>query len=124
MKDGWIGVDLDGTLAVDDWAPGCYTGEIGAPIPLMVLRVREWIAQGYEVRIFTARVSRVNRDGARKTELAMKLVQDYIGDWCEKHIGKRLDSVCEKDYSMVALWDDRAVQVVKNTGERVGNVER
>ena len=39
MKNrGWIGVDLDGTLAMyDQWAGA---GHIGEPIPLMVERVK------------------------------------------------------------------------------------
>ncbi len=50
---GWIGVDLDGTLAhYDGWAG---PESIGEPIPLMMARVREWLALGREVRIFTAR---------------------------------------------------------------------
>jgi hypothetical protein len=122
-RGGWIGVDLDGTLAIDHWK-GSYTGEIGEPVPVMVERVKKWIAEGFEVKIFTARVSRQNRDGAAKTELAKYLVEEKIAAWCEQHIGKRLDITCEKDYNMVELWDDRAVQVVKNTGERVGNINR
>jgi len=51
---GWIGVDLDGTLAI-------YTEltpllKIGEPIPPMVDRVKRWIAEGHEVRIMTARM--------------------------------------------------------------------
>ena len=52
-QSGWIGVDLDGTLAkYGSW----NGGQIGDPIPLMVERVKQWIAEGVEVRIFTARV--------------------------------------------------------------------
>lgn len=121
---GWIGVDLDGTFAEDKAASGVYTGEIGLPVYAMVCRVKRWLRQGIEVKIFTARVCPTNRDGARKTILAMQLVREKIGDYCEKVVGKRLDITCEKDYAMVQLWDDRAVQVVKNTGERVGNIDR
>ena len=51
-QSGWIGVDLDGTLA----KYGIWDGSIGEPIPLMVERVKIWIALGVEVKIFTARV--------------------------------------------------------------------
>jgi hypothetical protein len=52
---GWIGVDLDGTLAqYGKWA-GIYY--IGKPIPLMMARVKKWLAQGKDIRIFTARVA-------------------------------------------------------------------
>ncbi len=53
--NGWIGVDLDGTLAQYDGWKG--PDNIGDPIPLMVGRVKEWLEAGHEVRVFTARVS-------------------------------------------------------------------
>lgn len=103
---GWIGVDLDGTLAHYDRWDG---GKIGAPIPAMVDRVKTWLAAGEEVRIFTARVS----DGKPETKSA-------IEQWCEVHLGARIPVTNIKDYQMSELWDDRAVQVVKNTGQPVG----
>ena len=45
---GWIGVDLDGTLSTHD---GWGDGSIGEPVPAMVQRVREWLAEGREVRM-------------------------------------------------------------------------
>ncbi len=100
---GWIGVDLDGTLAE-------YTGwkgveHIGEPITPMIERVKQWLDQGLEVRIFTARAWKAN-DTDIKT----------IEDWTEKHIGKRLAVTCTKDYSMIELWDDRAIRVQPNKG--------
>lgn len=47
MNGGWIGVDLDGTLAEYH---GWDDGRIGAPIPKMVQRVKQWLAEGKEVR--------------------------------------------------------------------------
>lgn len=110
-KGGWRGVDLDGTLAVYDGWQGPY--HIGEPIPLMVERVKKWLAKGEWVKIFTARVC----DGDPKTRLA-------IEDWCEKHIGQRLEVTNMKDYGMIEIWDDRAVQVIPNTGIRVGREDR
>ena len=52
---GWIGVDLDGTLAEDNGYDG--PTDIGPPVPGMVERVKEWLAKGREVRVVTARVS-------------------------------------------------------------------
>lgn len=107
---GWIGVDLDGTLAVYDHWRGEH--HIGAPIPKMVERVKSWLSSGQEVRIFTARISG-DRQGVSPSE-TYKLIQD----WCEEHIGRRLPVTCIKDFGMIELWDDRAVQVEKNTGVR------
>jgi hypothetical protein len=54
IMDGWIGVDLNGTLAeYHGWVNECH---IGKPIPAMVERVRQWLDCGVDVRIFTARV--------------------------------------------------------------------
>lgn len=106
---GWIGVDLDGTLAhYDEWRGPDHIGE---PIVPMLNRVKVWIAEGREVRIFTARVS-----GTPAERLA---AIGPIARWCLEHLGCTLDVTHEKDYGMVELWDDRAVQVEKNTGRRV-----
>jgi hypothetical protein len=115
MSDnGWIGVDLDGTLAFYDKWRGA--GHIGDPIPLMAARVSGWIKSGVDVRIFTARVSdkttAMNGDSINK-------VMSIIQDWTFDNFGVRLPITCQKDYDMVQLWDDRAVQVVPNSGERV-----
>ena len=39
--------------------------------------------------------------------------------WCQAHLGRVLPVTCVKDFGMVELWDDRAVQVVPNDGRRV-----
>lgn len=116
---GWIGVDLDGTLAkYEGW-----NGGIGDPIPLMVERVKKWIAEGVEVRIFTARVgfgagysAESNRSDDENFANEQRAL---IETWCEKHIGKKLPVTAVKDFRMIELWDDRAIQVVLNTGVRV-----
>lgn len=122
MRAGsWIGVDLDGTLATHYWhGPNGRAYDellIGDPIPKMVERVKAWCAAGVEVRIFTARVGRIGsapgcRDD-RQVDIAFA-----ISAWCIAHIGYNLAVTCEKDYFMVELWDDRAVRVGMDTGER------
>lgn len=102
---GWIAVDLDGTLAHYDGWKG--VDHIGDPVPLMATRVRLWLQEGKDVRIFTARVS--GRDIR-----ALGPIQH----WCQKHFGTVLSVTCEKDMAMIELWDDRCVQVVPNTGQR------
>jgi hypothetical protein len=103
----WIGVDLDGTLAYYDGWDG---GRIGAPVPAMVERVKGWLAEGKSVRIVTARVS---NDASPPERVEQRV---WIQRWCQEHIGRVLTVTCEKDFGMVELWDDRCVQVVKNTG--------
>lgn len=108
-KSGWIGVDLDGTIAhYDGWKGSAHIGE---PVAPMVNRVKRWLEQGREVRIFTARVS------CPTDELG--LVITAIEAWCQKHVGAVLPITNIKDYGMIELWDDRAVQVVANKGEPI-----
>lgn len=103
-EQGWIGVDLDGTLAYFDGWMGFET--IGAPVPGIKARVLEWLAQGYRVKVFTARAS--VPEGV-----------EPVRRWLEKNGFPPLEITCTKDFSMIELWDDRAVQVVTNTGSPV-----
>lgn len=116
---GWIGVDLDGTLAhYEGWQGAEHVGE---PVGEMLFRVKKWLSEGKEVRIFTARVS---SDGTSRRDLEAAQARIAISDWCEKHLGTRLRITNVKDYAMVELWDDRAVQVEANTGRPVGRSTR
>lgn len=101
---GWIGVDLDGTLAHYDGWKGPEM--IGHPITPMVVRVLAWLAEGKEVRIFTARA-------------AIPSQIPYVQEWCRTHLGQELHVTNVKDLSMIELWDDRCVQVIPNTGRPV-----
>lgn len=99
---GWIGVDLDCTVAV---YPPDNREQIGSPVPTMVNRIKIWLERGIEVRIFTARA-------ALPDQVAL------IREWCARHIGTELAVTNKKDFMMIELWDDRAVRVVANTGRR------
>src|ERR1700722_14845096 len=100
----WIGVDLDGTLARD---LGSRRGdEIGSPIKPMLLRVKQWIAEGHTVKIFTARASSPRQVAA-------------IKKWLAKHGLPDLEVTNVKDLKMIELWDDRCVQVATNSGEPI-----
>lgn len=103
---GWVGVDLDGTLAhYEGWKGDAHIGE---PVPAMVKRVKDWLSEGkYDVKIFTARA------GDPGNILT-------IQNWLEKHGLPRLDVTNVKDYTCVQIWDDRCVQVIPNTGKPVG----
>jgi len=99
---GWIGVDLDGTLAVYDGWKG--SEHIGEPIIPVLKHVKDLLHAGVEVRIFTARV----QEGARAIAA--------IERWCLEHIGQVLTVTDRKDFSMVYGIDDRIVSVQRNTG--------
>lgn len=108
----WIGVDLDGCLAE-------YTGYkgptvIGAPVAKMLQRVKTMLAQGKNVKIFTARCwSDDNSKRRRESLAAIKAIED----WCQLYVGQVLPVTCVKDYGMTHLYDDRAIQVEPNTGD-------
>lgn len=113
MTKGWIGVDLDGTLAHYDGWQGIE--HIGEPIPKMMARVRRWLREGREVRIFTARCHE-------------PAAVPHIEAWLHHHNLHRNTSEAEavqkfplqvtnvKDFAMDELWDDRVVRVEANTG--------
>lgn len=100
---GWV--DFDGTLSsmVD-----------GSPIEKVVAKLKEFDAQGVEIRICTARVA---------TKYPKEHIEGhtrFIQQWCLHHIGKAFPVTSEKDYDMVVLFDDRAIAVQTNTGELKG----
>lgn len=110
MDRPWIGVDLDGTLAhYDEWRG---IEHIGPPIEAMRRRVLQWLAEGQEVRILTARVGPQRHDVPH----TIAEITGHIEGWCLTHLGQKLPVTSQKDYCMVEFWDDRCVQVVPNEG--------
>lgn len=107
----WRGVDFDGTLAKHQ--EGADVEHVGEPVPAMVERVKRWLSLGQEVRIVTARVGMTRPQPERERQISM------IHAWCREHIGVELPVVCSKDYGMIELWDDRAIQVERNTGRTI-----
>lgn len=101
---GWIGVDLDGTLA--EYGGWKGPDSIGKPIPAMLNRVLDWLNAGHEVRIFTARASVPEQI-------------PFVVAWCKEHLGRELPVTNVKDFGMVTLYDDRCVQVETNTGRLI-----
>lgn len=110
---GWIGVDLDGTLAHYDGWKGIE--HIGEPISAMLDRVKAWHYAGKTVKIFTARVSCAEPERAE--------VIGHIFRWLETHGLPPMEVTCVKDFGMVELWDDRCVQIVMNTGRRADGAQ-
>ncbi len=99
MKTPWIAVDLDGTLAI-------YMGtiaEIGEPLKPMLEQVKQWLSEGHDVRIFTARA-------------ALPEQHPMIHNWLALHGLPALTITDRKDFACLEIWDDRAVQVKFNHG--------
>lgn len=109
---GWYGFDLDGTLATYDVWRGIE--HVGAPIAPMVNLLKKMLDDGEDCRIFTARVY---NDGTRD----VSKVVEAISAWCLEHVGRVLPVTNVKDFDMIALYDDRCVQVVPNAGYTVAS---
>lgn len=103
--DGWVGFDLDGTLAVYDRWRGIE--HVGAPIKPIVAILREMVAEGRPVKIFTARVA---------DEKSAPEVRRHVWAWLEKQGLPPIEITNIKDFQMISLYDDRAIQVVPNEG--------
>lgn len=110
MSDGWIGFDLDGTLAKYNGWQG--EEHIGKPVIPMLNLLIGYLLNSRKVKIFTARVSSMNpnREEARKA----------IERWCIIHIGQVIPITSEKDFEMLDLYDDRCHHVEANTGRILG----
>lgn len=116
MDNRWIGFDLDGTLAHNECGWRHDWRNIGQPIGPILELVKKYLAEGRDVRIFTARV-----DGNWMGEkVAVSEVRKTIEDWCLLHIGKVLPITNRKDTHMEVLFDDRAIHVERNTGRIIG----
>lgn len=107
-EKAWIGVDLDGTLS--EYTPYQGWEHIGKPVEPMLNLVKDWVAQGKRVKIFTARAG----DGPQAIEA--------IHSWLVANGLPELEVTNIKDKSMIVLYDDRCVQVETNTG-RLMNVK-
>ena len=145
-KSGWIGHDLDGSLAhyiKKQWP------EIGEPLPAGVERIERLMGLGYEVRIFTARVNDLYHfvstieptaiAGCDSEEVFERFLDNdpnndwwgreiktdleqrkRIGDWTEKVFGVRLRATNMKDFHCICVYDDRGVGLQENTGVLLG----
>lgn len=110
----WIGCDLDGTLAYHD--PEYFSPlEIGEPVPMMLATIKKHLKDGDTIKIVTARVG-VHPDHDEDVDE----IKEAIQDWTEEHLGQRLEVTDSKDYNMLYLYDDRARQVIPNTGVTMG----
>ena len=97
----WIGVDLDGTLA--HWDSDASFDCIGKPIPSMLSFVQRMVENGLRVKIFTARAGEPSQ---------LPLIRKWL---CSNGLPP-LEITNIKDYGMQRLYDDRSIQVEKNTG--------
>jgi hypothetical protein len=99
-------VDLDGTLA--EYHGWTGNNHIGEPIPAMLARVQQWLKDGIEVVIFTARA-----DNAA--------AKDAVRAWLKEHGLPALRVTNVKLPEFGRIYDDRAIQVRRNQGTLVSD---
>lgn len=140
---GWIAVDLDATLI--EWGEGTSNPfdirRLGNPIPKMVARVQQHLDAGETVRIFTARVGPLPLEKALQACLTLReehlplglplfneATHEPVAYWleyqrtlienlCGSLFNRILVVTAVKDFEMWKLYDDRATQVIPNTGD-------
>ena len=100
----WTGVDLDGTLAYLD--RNSSYDEVGRPVPAMLALVRKMINNGIRIKIFTARAEDPEQF-------------PIIRKWLKDNNLPELEITNVKDYNMQRLYDDRCIQVERNTGRLI-----
>jgi len=119
----WVGFDFDGTLAkCVAWDSVNNTLPLGEPIPAMVATIKAYLSAGIECRILTARVAACNRANSTGAVDDMEFAMDQVGKisaWCAQHIGRVLEVTATKDMYMSLLYDDRAIQVERDTGRLI-----
>lgn len=107
-----VAVDFDGTLA--HYEKFVAPDNLGEPIPEMVRKVKAELAKGTDVVIFTARVNPGQGSGQDALDATLAFVA--IAEWSKKVFGKVLPITHEKSRHFVEIWDDRAKEIVQNTG--------
>ncbi|HKK99144.1 MAG TPA: hypothetical protein VJ943_02760 [Desulfotignum sp.] len=100
----WTGVDLDGTLACDNLSAGM--DRIGEPVPAMLTLVKKMLNNGIRVKIFTARAGDPEQ---------IPIIRKWLKD---NHLPD-LEITNIKDFQMQRLYDDRCIQVERNTGRLI-----
>lgn len=101
-NQGHIAVDLDGTLASFNGWHG--PEHIGLPVPVMLERVKQWLKNGIEVKIFTARA-------------CIPEYVPYVKQWLKDNGLPDLEVTNKKDFSTLEIWDDIAVGIIPNSGK-------
>lgn len=108
IKQKWLAVDIDGTLAEYLGWTGEHT--IGSVIPAIADRVKQRYAEGWKIAIFTANLD-CDQDEAA-------VVVSNIWEWLSQNsLAQYISEItCIKKKCFTEFWDDRAKAVEKNHG--------
>ena len=106
---GWIGIELDGTLAYSDVYSPVAMSEIGAPVTDMVAHVKDLLSQDVDVRIFTSR-------GSEMDKLQRAMSDEQIYTWCLTHLGVTLPVTNVMDHMCLHITGARFFRNIRNSG--------
>ena len=109
----WWGFDIDKTAFVDNG--GTRGGVIGEPIMPIIRRIKWYLRAGRKVSIVTARVHPSEPDKVLQEATIRQALNEVLGP----ERACQIDSRSDKDRHMIALFDDRAEQVIPNKGTLV-----
>lgn len=116
---GWVGFDLDGTLIKHCTQEEVVRYILGEPIAEVVQLMHKEKANGYELKIFTARVSMgcnpLEHTMARRIFVIKQT--KAIQEWSKIKFGEIYDVTCQKDFNCIRIYDDRAMRVICDTGK-------
>lgn len=101
-----IALDLDKTLA--NYESKWRAQKVGPVIPQMLEHVKNWLAKGYKVTIFSARLSHSGADLEKQT----KMIRQFLNE-----NDLNLEMTCIKKTEFTHFIDDKAYHCVPNTGE-------
>jgi len=108
-----IALDFDSTLAEHE-SGGDLT--IGKPIKPMVEQVKQWVAKGYDITIFTARVSRCFKSGEERSDVFIMRQKMLINQFLVDNGLPIMKITADKSPRFTHFVDDKAVKVIPNKG--------
>lgn len=111
----WVGFDYDGTLFTHTTEDNPVVGE---PIKPMIERLKTLLNQGIRCKILTARVSSIEKNVQFQERVIRKSLVKEVGEKAAN-----IEVTAEKDYLMMEFYDDRARQVIKDTGITIDGKE-
>lgn len=98
----WVGFDFDGTLAESvEINHNTEMHKVGKPIPVMIERLKFWLATGFCCKIFTARMSHPD-------SMIRISVVESMHKFCTDNSLPILEVVAAKDHRMFLFYDDRS----------------